>query len=149
MVCTCYTRGGVKALMSYQLQELVLQFLIGLNDSFAQVRAQVLMLDPLPSINKVFSLIVQEERHRSINNNEFLKGFSSDSQSINTVGSTNYSRHPYRGSKDRDMPKCTYCGAVGHVVDNCFKLHGYPPLGYGQRFKDNGKAAINQSKVGK
>lgn len=38
----------------------------GLNESYAQVRAQVLMLDPLPMISKVFALVVQEERQRSI-----------------------------------------------------------------------------------
>ena len=39
---------------------------MGLNDSYAQIRAQILMLDPLPSISKVFALVVQEERQRSI-----------------------------------------------------------------------------------
>jgi hypothetical protein len=22
---------------------------------------------------------------------------------------------------------CTHCGMTNHVVDNCFKKHGYPP----------------------
>ena len=57
--------------MDYQQQEYVLQFLMGLNESFTQVRAQVLMLDPLPSINKVFSLVVQDERQRHIGNSTF------------------------------------------------------------------------------
>jgi hypothetical protein len=42
---------------------------MGLNDSFAQIRGQVLLIDLLPSINKVFSLIVQEERQREISIN--------------------------------------------------------------------------------
>ncbi|KAJ1390618.1 Zinc finger, CCHC-type superfamily [Sesbania bispinosa] len=29
------------------------------------------------------------------------------------------------GKKDR--PLCSYCGVLGHTVDKCFKLHGYPP----------------------
>ena len=29
-------------------------------------------------------------------------------------------------------PQCTHCGAMGHVVDKCYKLHGYPP---GYKFK--------------
>ncbi|KAL5570085.1 hypothetical protein UlMin_026660 [Ulmus minor] len=48
--CNC---GGMKALMDYQQQEYVLQFLMGLNESFAQIRAQILMQDPLPPINKI------------------------------------------------------------------------------------------------
>lgn len=34
------------------------------------------------------------------------------------------------------------------MVDKCFKLYGYSP-GYGPKFRDNGKAAVNQSEVGK
>jgi hypothetical protein len=39
---------------------------MGLNDSFAQIRGQILLIDPLPSINKVFSLVIQEERQCEI-----------------------------------------------------------------------------------
>jgi hypothetical protein len=42
---------------------------MGLNNSFAQIRGQILLIDPLPSINKVFSLIVQKERQRAISVN--------------------------------------------------------------------------------
>ncbi|XP_075521513.1 uncharacterized protein LOC142554727 [Primulina tabacum] len=58
-VCTC---GSMKEWMNYQNQDCVLQFLMGLNDSYAQIRAQILMMDPLPVIAKIFSLVVQEER---------------------------------------------------------------------------------------
>lgn len=40
--------------MEYQDREYVLQFLMGLNESFSQIRGRVLMLSPIPSINKVF-----------------------------------------------------------------------------------------------
>ena len=42
---------------------------MGVNDSYAQVRAQILLMDPLPSINKVYSLLIQEERRCSVGNN--------------------------------------------------------------------------------
>ena len=35
--------------------------LMGLNESFAQVQGQILLRDPLPSLNKVYSLLIQEE----------------------------------------------------------------------------------------
>ena len=41
-------------------------FFMSLNDSFSQVRGQLLLLDPIPPINKVFSLVSQEERQRTI-----------------------------------------------------------------------------------
>ena len=52
--------------MDYQQQEYVMQFLMGLNESFAATRAQILMLDPLPLVVKVFNLVVQEERQHTI-----------------------------------------------------------------------------------
>jgi hypothetical protein len=61
--CTC---GALKTIMSYHHQKLVYEFLMGLNESFSQVRGQILLIDPLPSINKVFSLVVQEERQRMV-----------------------------------------------------------------------------------
>ncbi|KAL5545588.1 hypothetical protein UlMin_005275 [Ulmus minor] len=50
----------------HQQKEYVMQFLMGLNESYAQIRAQVLMMDPFPSINHVFSLVIQEEIQRNI-----------------------------------------------------------------------------------
>ena len=43
-----------------------MSFLMGLHDSFAQVRGQLLLMDPLTPINKVFALISQEEQQRKI-----------------------------------------------------------------------------------
>lgn len=40
---------------------------MGLNDSYASTRGQILMMDPLPPITKVFTLVVQEERQRAVN----------------------------------------------------------------------------------
>ena len=39
-----------------------------------------------------------------------------------------------KNSKGRDRPICTHCGKLGHVMEKCFKLHGFP-LG----FKPKGK----------
>jgi hypothetical protein len=64
--CSCDTP---RILADHSHQDYVFQFLMGLNDSFAQIRGQILLIDPLPSINKVFSLIVQEERQRAISVN--------------------------------------------------------------------------------
>ncbi|KAL5785272.1 hypothetical protein ACOSQ2_007664 [Xanthoceras sorbifolium] len=38
--------------------EYVMSFLMGLNDSFTQVKGQLLLMDPLPSINRAFSLVI-------------------------------------------------------------------------------------------
>ena len=42
----------------------------------------------------------------------------------------------YRGknSKGKDRPICTYCRKLRHVMEKCFKVHGFPP-----GFKPKGK----------
>lgn len=57
--CNCgkCTFGGVKELDNHHQMEYIMSFLMGLNDSFSQVRGQILLMDPLPQINKVFALI--------------------------------------------------------------------------------------------
>lgn len=52
-VCHC---GSMKEWVIYQNQECVMQFLMGLNESYAQIRAQILMMDHIPAINKIFRL---------------------------------------------------------------------------------------------
>ncbi|XP_074368235.1 uncharacterized protein LOC141708476 [Apium graveolens] len=40
----------------------LLQFLMGLNDSYSTARGQILMMSPLPTISQAFSLIKQDEK---------------------------------------------------------------------------------------
>ena len=39
-----------------------MSFLMGLNDTYAAVRGQILLMDPIPSLSKVFSLLLQDEK---------------------------------------------------------------------------------------
>jgi len=59
--CTC---GGMCSVHEKHNRDHVFQFLMGLDDSFTHIRGQILLNDPLPPINKVFSLIIQEERQK-------------------------------------------------------------------------------------
>lgn len=55
--CDC---SGVKNLTQYFQTEHVMAFLMGLNDSFAQVRTQLLLMEPEPTITRAFSIVAQE-----------------------------------------------------------------------------------------
>ena len=48
-----------------QHQQLI-QFLMGLNDTYVVVRGNVLMTHPMPQIGQALSMILQEERQREI-----------------------------------------------------------------------------------
>ena len=43
-------------------REVVMQFLMGLNDSFSHIRGQILLMDPIPFVEKVFSLLIQDKK---------------------------------------------------------------------------------------
>ena len=58
---------------SFHCQDSLMQFLYGLNESYSQVRTQILMMEPSPSIDKAFSLLIQEERQRALGFNGVLQ----------------------------------------------------------------------------
>lgn len=43
-------------------QDYVIKFLNGLNEPFDNAKSQILLMDPLPTINKAFSIIIQQEQ---------------------------------------------------------------------------------------
>lgn len=141
-VCHC---GGLRVWTDYQHREYVLQFLMGLNDSYAQIRGQILMMDPLPAINKVFSLVIQEERHRTVG---YSYSGSHNSDPMTFGSNSNAPAGSSGGSKTRrDRITCSYCGFQGHTKDKCYKLVGYPP---GWKFKNKGpnsSSMANNSEV--
>lgn len=47
----------LKVMRRYGEGDYVIRFFKGLNEEFAVVRSQMMLLDPFPSINKAFSLI--------------------------------------------------------------------------------------------
>lgn len=47
-------------------EDQVMQFLMGIDEHYSTVRSQILLMDPLSSFNKVFALILQDERQREV-----------------------------------------------------------------------------------
>jgi hypothetical protein len=53
---------GMKIVAEHYHQEYIYQFLMRLYESFNEIHGQILLMEPLPSVNKVFSMIIQEEK---------------------------------------------------------------------------------------
>jgi hypothetical protein len=127
--CSC---GALSSVVANYNQEYIFQFLMGLNDSYSNIRGQILLIDPLPSINKVFSLVVQEESQREV----FLGSLTHDTAALmsKVVPEQQNRAMPVQQNKFtksfnnwKEKPICSHCGIAGHTVDKCYKLHGYPP----------------------
>ncbi|KAL5566971.1 hypothetical protein UlMin_030135 [Ulmus minor] len=132
-------------------------FLMGLHDSFTQVRGQLLLMDPLPPINKVFALISQEEHQRkvgvhtsSISDPASTMAFAVKNANSNRTGTSNSRSHNYGVSKGyrKERPFCTHYNFHGHTIEKCYKIHGYPP-GFKPKQRDtppysNNHTAVNQ-----
>ncbi|KAL0451845.1 UNVERIFIED_CONTAM: hypothetical protein Slati_1162600 [Sesamum latifolium] len=65
-MCTCEkcTCGSNRAKTAEIEEDQLIQFLTGLNESYEHIRSQILVLDPLPNVNKAYSMILRVERQR-------------------------------------------------------------------------------------
>ncbi|XP_062114557.1 uncharacterized protein LOC133825658 [Humulus lupulus] len=97
---------------NYQEQDYVLYFVMGLNESYAPIRSNILMMEPLPPINKVFSFII-EEKQRPLSNLQL------------PIVAPVHTHKPF-GKKPLH---CTHYGLQNHTCDRCYKLHGFPLVG--------------------
>jgi len=105
-------------------EDQIMQFLTGLNDQFSIVRTQVLLLDPLLSLNKVYSLVVQEE-----SNHASLIPLSVSEDASVQINATDNRKPQGRGKgfpQNKPSRFCTFCNRTNHTVDFCYMKHGYP-----------------------
>ncbi|CAL9218335.1 unnamed protein product, partial [Arabidopsis halleri] len=124
----------------------VIKFLFGLNDSYEHVRESIIMIDPLPDLEKSLNMVIQHEHQQEIKQPPQAGGvvFQMSSQQAQSSYDPSFQNNPIftdnsgsnevvgavsGGYRPKQRPICTYCGLQGHIITKCYKLHGYP-LGY-------------------
>lgn len=112
-----------------------MQFLMALDESFASARGSNLIMTPLPSIEVAYSMLVQDETQRAMSavSRSFTDSSSFASPSSKAPSDAG-SQARHNGAKPRHV--CSHCHKTGHLVDRCFKLHGFP-LGSKAPFVNN------------
>jgi hypothetical protein len=134
--CDCIpTCKAIDKIKEYRDGDQVIRFLKGLNDQYSSVRSQIMLMDPLPNICRVYSLLVQQERQAVIPLDESKLLAAANTSYQGRGGSSNRGRGTRGGrsttgsgsGRGRGNRICTHCGMTNHVVDNCFKKYGYPP----------------------
>ncbi|XP_076950249.1 uncharacterized protein LOC143623165 [Bidens hawaiensis] len=105
----------------------------GLDDVYQPVRTNMLTCEPLPTVKTAFSIISREESHR------FSSGFSKGrSQNVGFLSKNTQSFDNKKRFNRGPNPnlKCTHCNKIGHMVETCFEIVGYP---HSNRFKPTSK----------
>lgn len=62
--CSC---GAVKTMSDTLDSSRLMQFLMGLNDTYNSIRGQILLMEPLPNVNKAHSMVLRVEKQREVN----------------------------------------------------------------------------------
>lgn len=142
----CECAGSKKYMEHYQYQRL-LQFLTRLNETYLQARSQILMMMPIPNINKAYTMLISEESQRNLGKstensggialfsnkvgmNQYSFDRSSYSAKENQGGSSgppglgSYGKGNYKGKNAHLF--CEYCKWKGHTKETCYKIHRYP-----------------------
>ncbi|XP_075111267.1 uncharacterized protein LOC142181719 [Nicotiana tabacum] len=91
--CNCAAKPGLE---QEEEENMVHQFLMGLNETYVNVRSNILLMNPLPSLDNVYNILLQDENQR-------------------------FNLGQYKGSLF-----CKYCKKNNHTIETCYRLHGFP-----------------------
>jgi len=56
----------MKKILANEQRQKLIHFLMHLNDEYESVRSQILLLDPLPNVNKAYAMIQRVEKQRQV-----------------------------------------------------------------------------------
>ncbi|GKB77416.1 hypothetical protein Tco_0944311 [Tanacetum coccineum] len=118
----------------------LMQFLMGLDDSYMQIRRSILSREVLPDVRSAYATISSEESYRVASSS--VSGSSQRSQDSGFVSNVPNRSNLQRNNKNfntRPRPNnmnnnrksegsglvCENCGFNGHTIDMCFKIIGY------------------------
>ena len=148
--CLC---GAEKAMGDIFESHKIIQFLMGLNEDYDHSRNQILIMDPLPTVNKVYSMILKVEKQRvttmvNTENSEITalrtktqvfggrngngrKNMTQDKTGYDTKDYTsrkgNYGRSRVLSRQRSNALRALWnTGMSGHTMMTCFKIHGFP-----------------------
>jgi len=118
--CNC---DHVKELLEEAETSRIIQFLMGLNDNFAHIRGQILNMKPRPGLTEIYNMLDQDESQRLVGSTPLSNLTAAFQVQASPVidSQVNMAQGSYK------KPKCSFCNKLGHLVDKCYKKHGYPP----------------------
>lgn len=122
--CDC---DQVKELLEEAETSRIIQFLMGLNDNFNNKRGQILNMKSMPGLNDIYNMLDQDESQRVVGGPSVIKPTPSAFQNQAQFADQNQNPALMAHGGGYQKPKCSHCFRIGHTVDKCYKVHGYPP----------------------
>lgn len=107
-----YTCNHAKAHQEQLQEDRLMQFLMGLNESYKGVRSNILMMTPLPNVRQAYSLVIQEQTQRQL---------SSELTETFTIAANVQSK----ASGIKNTKTCDHCHRSGHTIEECRTLKYY------------------------
>ncbi|XP_077231168.1 uncharacterized protein LOC143864178 [Tasmannia lanceolata] len=94
-------------------------------------------MEPLPYVAKAYSLRLQEEKQRElrVSPNIDVPMVAAVSNQPHAFNNHVIVAAPHQQSNSgrnfcnkprRERPRCSHCGKLGHTIETCYALHGYP-----------------------
>ncbi|KAJ0900510.1 putative RNA-directed DNA polymerase [Helianthus annuus] len=116
--CSC---NAAKDFNDFNHMIKLMQFLMGLDNMYQGVRTNLLMKETLPTVKEAFAVVSREESHRN---------YSSGNKKNQNMAFVSKVSPPVEFKKTNKVSnqnlKCTHCKKVGHSIDKCFEIIGYP-----------------------
>ncbi|XP_057953889.1 uncharacterized protein LOC131148176 [Malania oleifera] len=143
---------------------LVTQPLLGMKNYHSWSRAMILALTAKKKIGFINGKIAEpspesplyeywlscsttEESHKNVvHRGSYIANPDSVVMYANSKGSNSDNSTWNKGNNKRERPLCTHCNMLGHTIDKCYKLHGYP-LGYKPKGRSSANEVICNSRI--
>lgn len=134
--CNCHAR---KQAVKKEEQQKLVKFLHGLNVMYERARSQILLLEPLPSVDRAYAMIIQVEDELSLYNDigegQHMMAMNAEGNHSFAVGGKQNMFKKRLTKEEKKRLKCKHCHEPGHEMDEYCKLYRVPD--WYRRYKEN------------
>ncbi|XP_070007569.1 uncharacterized protein LOC142165388 [Nicotiana tabacum] len=99
------------ALPKFIEQQKIYQFLSGLNESYSTCKSNILIMPTLPSLSKAYSMLQYDEKQKETS--ALIPSFQMSLPLSMLIAML--------------FITTLYCKTTSHIIEKCYKLHGFPP----------------------
>ncbi|CAH9112676.1 unnamed protein product [Cuscuta epithymum] len=104
-------------------------------ETYGGLRSNILSMDDLPSLSRVYNVLLQEERHQKVTRNQDAREvdafamrprgqWNRDAREVTAAATRSGGHLGFQDRKDKAKLICPYCKKEGHERERCFKLKG-------------------------